>query len=72
MKTLLTMLLMLMMTPQLFAQDQDSALVKTLYSSERIYVVVVCVAVILFGLLVFLFSIDKRLKKLEKKSGSKN
>ncbi len=72
MKTLLTMLLMLMMTSQLFAQDQDSALVKTLYSSERIYVVVVCVAVILFGLLFFLFSIDKRLKNLEKKSDSKN
>lgn len=72
MKTLLTMLLMLMMTSQLFAQDQDYALVKTLYSSERIYVVVVCVAVILFGLLFFLFSIDKRLKKLEKKSDAKN
>lgn len=72
MKTLLTMVLTLLMTSQLFAQDQDSALVKTLYSSERIYVVVVCVAVILFGLLFFLFSIDKRLKKLEKKSEGKN
>lgn len=72
MKTLITMVLMLLMTSPIFAQNQDSALVKTLYSSERIYVVVVCVAVILFGLLFFLFSIDKRLKKLEKKSAAKN
>lgn len=61
-------MLMLLVTLQLFAQDQDSALVKALYSSERIYVVVACVAIILFGLLFFLFSIDRRLKKLEKKS----
>jgi len=68
MKKLFTTMLMLLVTLQLFAQDQDSALVKALYSSERIYVVVVCVAIILFGLLFFLFSIDRRLKKLEKKS----
>jgi len=68
MKRLFTTVLMLLVTMQLFAQDQDSALVKALYSSERIYVVVVCVAIILFGLLFFLFSIDRRLKKLEKKS----
>lgn len=72
MKRLLTTVLMVLITAQLFAQDQDSALVKTLYSSERIYVVVVCVTVILLGLLFFLFSIDKRLKKLEKKSEGKN
>jgi len=68
MKRLFTTVLMLLFTMQLFAQEQDSALVKALYSSERIYVVVVCVAIILFGLLFFLFSIDRRLKKLEKKS----
>lgn len=68
MKRIISTLLMLMVTMQLFAQSQDSALVETLYSSERIYVVVVCVGIILLGLLFFLFSIERRLKKLEKKS----
>jgi Ca2+/Na+ antiporter len=72
MKKLLMTLMMLMVTVQLFAQSQDSELVKTLYSSERIYVVVACVAIILSGLLLFLFSIERRLKKLEKKSAVKN
>lgn len=59
---------MLMVTMQLFAQSQDSAVVQTLEGSEKIYVVVVCVGIILLGLLFFLFSIERRLKKLEKKS----
>ncbi|QNK63030.1 CcmD family protein [Pedobacter sp. PAMC26386] len=68
MKKLITTVLMLMVVMQLFAQDQGSSVVNTLAGSEKIYVVVVCVAVILLGLLFFLFSIDRRLKKLEKKS----
>ncbi|AMP97067.1 MULTISPECIES: CcmD family protein [Pedobacter] len=68
MKKLITTVLMLMVTLQLFAQDQTSAITDTLAGSEKIYVVVVCVAVILLGLIFFLFSIDRRLKKLEKKS----
>lgn len=71
MKKLITTLLMLMVTVQLFAQNQDSATVEMLNSSGKIYVVVVCVAIILFGLLFFLFSIENRLKKLEKKSQDK-
>ena len=71
MKKLITTLLMLMVTVQLFAQTQDSAAVEMLNSSGKIYVVVVCVGIILFGLLFFLFSIENRLKKLEKKSQDK-
>lgn len=71
MKKLLTTALMLMITMQLFAQSQESAAIEMMNSSGRIYVVVACVAIILFGLLFFLFSIESRLKKLEKKSQDK-
>lgn len=68
MKKLMTTALMLMVTMQLFAQGEGSAIADTLAGSEKIYVVVACVAIILAGLLIFLFSIERRLKKLEKKS----
>jgi len=59
---------MLMMAVNLFAQGEGSPIADTLAGSEKIYVVVVCVTVILLGLLLFLFSIERRIKKLEKKS----
>jgi len=68
MKKLMTTVLMLMVTLQLFAQGQGSAIADTLAGSEKIYVVVTCVTIILLGLLAFLFAIERRLKKLEKKS----
>lgn len=68
MKKFTTTVLMLMLTLQLFAQREGSAIADTLAGSEKIYVVVTCVAIILIGLLAFLFSIERRLKKLEKKS----
>jgi len=68
MKKLITTVLMLMLTFQLFAQTEGSPIANTMEGSEKIYVVVVCVTVILVGFLAFLFSIDRRLKKLEKKS----
>ncbi|SEB16680.1 CcmD family protein [Pedobacter hartonius] len=68
MKKLITTVLMLMVTLQLFAQGEGSAIADTLAGSEKIYVVVTCVTIILLGLLFFLFSIERRLKKLEKKS----
>ena len=68
MKKFITTVLMLLVTVQLFAQGEGSAVADTLAGSEKIYVVVACVTVILVGLLAFLFSIERRLKKLEKKS----
>ncbi|MEJ5960696.1 CcmD family protein [Pedobacter immunditicola] len=72
MKKITATILMLMITLQLFAQNSSSALTETMYGSEKIYVVVVCVGVILVGLLIFLFTVERRLKKLEKKSTAKN
>lgn len=64
--------LMLLITAQLFAQNQESGFSQSLHSSGKIYVVIVCVMVILLGMIFFLFSIDKRTKMLEKKSPPKN
>jgi uncharacterized integral membrane protein len=72
MKSIFATFLMLLITLQLFAQNSTSALTETLYGSGKIYVVVVCVGVILFGLLLFLFTVDRRIKKLENKSSTKN
>jgi EamA domain-containing membrane protein RarD len=73
MKKLTTTFLMLMITLQLFAQNQSTEVAPdSLYASDKIYVVVVCAAVILIGLILFLFSIDQRLKKLEKYPSPKN
>jgi uncharacterized membrane protein len=72
MKKITFILLMLLSTIQLFAQNQNSTTTDSLYASGKIYVVVICVSVILIGLLIFLFFIDKRLKKIEKKSSFKN
>jgi len=68
MKKIITTILLVMVTLQIFAQGQGSAVANTLEGSDKIYVVVVCVAIILLGLLFLLFSIDRRLKKIEKKS----
>jgi hypothetical protein len=73
MKKLTITLSLLMMTFQIFAQNQNPGVsADSLYASDKIYVVVVCAAVILLGLILFLFSIDRRLKKLEKYSSTKN
>ncbi|TKC08758.1 CcmD family protein [Pedobacter frigoris] len=72
MKKILVTFLMLMIAVQLFAQDQGSTISDSLYASGKIYVVVACIVLILLGLLFFLFSIEKRLKKLEKNSPDKN
>lgn len=56
----------------LLVQSTGSTLSEEVYASGKIYVVVACVVLILLGLLFYLFSIDRRLKKIEKKSTGKN
>jgi len=72
MKKISITLLMVLIGGHLFAQDGGASLSDSLYASGKIYVVVACIVLILLGLLFFLFSIEKRLKKLEKKSSGKN
>ena len=56
--------LLLGYTTNIYAQspEMDDAL----RSSGKIYVVVVVIAIIFIGLAFYLFSIDRRLKKIEK------
>lgn len=67
MKTILIALFLLINTVSVFAQDNGVEMADTLRSNGKIYVVVVCIVIILLGLLVYLFSLDRRLKKIEKK-----
>ena len=60
----------MMATLQLFAQDNGVEMADTLRNNGKIYVVVICIVIILLGLLAYLFSIDKRLKKIEKESNN--
>ena len=49
------------------AQQPDQVeMADVLRSSGRIYVVVTTIAIVFIGLAIYLFSIDRRLKKLEK------
>lgn len=65
-------LLMLLAAFNLFAQGNDVEMADTLRSNGKIYVVVAVIVIILVGLLIYLFSLDRRLKMLEKKSSDKN
>ena len=50
-----------------FAQNNDVEMATELRSSGKIYVVVAVIAVIFLGLVIYLFFIDRRVKKLEKR-----
>ena len=65
-------LMMLMLTLNMFAQNNNVEMADALRSNGKIYVVVGCIVIILVGLLVYLFAMDRRLKILEKKSNDKN
>ena len=67
MKKFIIALILVLNTVQLFAREVVE-MAEVMRSNGKIYVVVACVAIILLGLLIYLFSLDKRLKKIEKKS----
>lgn len=67
MKKLFLLTLLLSVSFSIFAQDSNGVEMATeLRSSGKIYVVVAVLAVIFLGLAFYLFSIDNRLKKIEK------
>jgi heme/copper-type cytochrome/quinol oxidase subunit 2 len=65
-KILLSALLLMSFTLAFAQQNQPVEMADAMRSSGKIYVVVVTMAVIFAGLAIYLFSIDKRLKKIEK------
>ncbi|WP_443943834.1 CcmD family protein [Pedobacter sp. AW1-32] len=66
MKKIFLSLMLSIFAMQLFAQGNGVEMANTLRSNGKIYVVVLCIVIILVGLLAYLFSIDRRLKKMEK------
>ncbi|MCD8740039.1 CcmD family protein [Mucilaginibacter roseus] len=66
MKKLFSLIVLLLSFTAVFAQNgADIEMADTLRSSGKIYVVVATLAIIFVGLAIYLFSIDKRLKKIE-------
>ena len=68
MKKLTILLLLILSSTVVFAQKKDvtAEMADALRSSGKIYVVVATIAIIFAGLAIYLFAIDKRLKKIEK------
>lgn len=67
MRKILVLALLLMTCLSAFAQQSDGVeMADALRSSGKIYVVIATVAIIFIGLAIYLFSIDRRLKKIEK------
>ena len=64
---ILTLSLILSFTLMSMAQNSGGVeMADALRSSGKIYVVVMVIAVIFIGIAIYLFSIDNRLKKIEK------
>ena len=72
MKKIAFTLFALITTLNLFAQSNGVEMADALRSNGKIYVVVAVILIILIGLIIYLFALDKRLKMLEKKSAGKN
>jgi len=66
MKKISFLLLLVLCTLVVQAQPNQVEMADVLRSSGRIYVVVSTIAIVFVGLAIYLFSMDRRLKKLEK------
>lgn len=67
MKKVLLSFLMLFLPAFLFAQQNNNVeMADEMRSSGKIYVVIVTIVIVFVGLAIYLFSIDRRLKKIER------
>jgi CcmD family protein len=67
MKKLLVLLCFVLCNAAAFAQQATNVeMADTMRSSGKIYVVIGVIVIIFVGLAIYLFSIDRRLKKIEK------
>lgn len=67
MKKILVLALLTVFTTAAFGQqDAGVEMADALRSSGKIYVVVATITIIFIGLAIYLFMIDRRLKKIEK------
>ena len=69
MKKILLSFLMLFLSTYLFAQQSsDVEMADQMRSSGKIYVVIATIVIIFIGLAIYLFTIDRRLKKIEREN----
>jgi len=69
MKKILSTILLMMCFIASFSQNPDKVeMADALRSSGKIYVVILTIAIIFTGLALYLFSMDRRLKKIEKEN----
>ncbi len=67
MKKIYVLAFLLLSYTVLFAQqNQPVEMADVMRSSGKIYVVIATITIIFIGLAIYLFSIDRRLKKIEK------
>jgi CcmD family protein len=66
MKKIVLLLLLVLNSVAVFAQSTDIQMGDAFRSSGKIYVVIAIIAIIFVGLAVYLFSMDKRIGKIEK------
>jgi CcmD family protein len=67
MKKLVSLIMMMLCFVAVNAQNrQDVEMADTMRSSGKIYVVIGTIVIVFTGLAIYLFSIDRRLKKIEK------
>jgi len=65
-KILFLALLLAAGIPAFAQQNQPVEMADVMRSSGKIYVVIVTIVIIFVGLAIYLFAIDRRLKKIEK------
>ncbi len=69
MKKILLSFLMLFLSTFLFAQPANSVeMADEMRSSGKIYVVIATIVIVFIGLAIYLFTIDQRLKKIEREN----
>ncbi|MFN5134239.1 MAG: CcmD family protein [Chitinophagaceae bacterium] len=67
MQKIITLLMLLTISLSTFAQTEQPQMADAMRSNGKIYVVVVVCLLILFGLIGYVFRIDRKLTKLEQK-----
>jgi CcmD family protein len=65
-KKIIGSFLLLFLPASVFAQDKKEVMADTMRSNGRIYVVVAVLTTILIGLLLYVFRLDRKIRKLEK------
>jgi uncharacterized membrane protein len=65
---LVSLLLLLLSSIMLYAQDGKTGIGNTMRSNGRIYVVIVVILVILAGLILYLVRLDRKIRKFEKEN----